>query len=367
MMTDQLDQARRMIRTATFKIRSSTPPSVHDNNSVITTQIRSGNLNGSLVKRLIIHLHSSGCDWARTTGGCTMCGFYAATSTGTPISSKDYIAQVYDVLSKYDPHSFSVIGLFNAGNILNETEMPLEALEKICHRISQNQYIKKVIIESKLEYIKVEKLNKIISLLPGKEIELGIGVESFNEKIRELCIHKPFPNTILQQKVDLLLGLGIIPKAYLLLKPPFLTEKESIDDLIHSYNRLKQMGIQTINCETMTVEKHTLVYQLWKSNYYRLPWLWSMIFVMEQLKGSPLYFTPFQYIVDAVAIAHNCDKCSDRIKNKIFEYQEGTLKLEDLTRENCSCKEDWRKELEVKDDRSIESRVIDVFSEFAIG
>jgi archaeosine synthase beta-subunit len=366
MATGQSDQARRMIRAAVSKIRSETPPLIRDNDKVITTQIRSGFLNGSLVSRLIIHLHSSGCGWARLSGGCTMCGFYAATSTGTFISSEDYQAQVFDVLSKYDLETFSVIALFNAGNILNETEVPFDALEKICIRISQNPYIKKVTIESKLEYMNIEKLKRISALLSGKGIELGIGIETMNEKIRDLCINKPFPNTLLQQKVDQLFSLGITPMAYLLFKPPFLTEREAIDDFINSVSQLNQMGVHNINCETMTVEEYTLVHQLWKNNYYRLPWLWSMIYLMEQMKESQLYFTPFQYIVDAVAIAHNCDICSERIKDRIFEYQEGNLSLEDLTKENCSCKEEWRNEMGIKDERTIETRVINTLTSLAI-
>jgi len=37
-----------------------------------------------------------------------------------------------DVLSRYNPQDFSILGLYNAGNILNEDEIPFDALEKIC-------------------------------------------------------------------------------------------------------------------------------------------------------------------------------------------------------------------------------------------
>ena len=359
----QLDLAHMMIRKATSAIRSETSPIQYPNNRAITTQIRTGDLDGKLVYRLLIHLHSIGCGWARRSGGCTMCGFFAATSTGEPISSKDYLEQVLDALIQYDSYSFSVLGILNAGNLLNENEMPFDALEMICKEISRRPFIKKISIESKLEYIEIDKLKKISSLMPSVEIELGIGVESYNEKIRDLCINKPFSNSVLEKKTEALLKAGITPKAYLLLKPPFLTEKEALDDFINSYLQLNSIGIERIDCETMTIEDHTLVHQLWKNHHYRLPWLWTMIYMLDNLQNYPLYFTPFQYIVNALAIAHNCEKCSENVKKAIFDYQDNQIDLKALLGQNCDCKEKWLAELNVKDDRPIETRIIETLSE----
>lgn len=361
MEPDLVDLAHLLIRMATRKLRAETPPVISAKNKAITTQVRSGSLNGKHINRLIIHLHSTGCGWARQSGGCTMCGFYAATSTGEPISVREYQEQVSDALNKFDSLGFEVLGLFNAGNILNESEMPFDALENICMQIAQKKYIKKMTIESKLEYIDFDKLKTIASLLPGIELELGIGVETCNEKIRDLCINKPFSNRVLENKVEIVLRTGIIPKSYLLLKPPFLTEKEAIDDFITSYLQLNRIGVERIECETMTIEDHTLVHQLWKNKKYRLPWLWTIINIKEQLisLGKPIYFTPFQYIVNSIAIAHNCDNCSDKVKKRIFEFQDGKIGFEALAGEDCACKEEWYAELEGKDERPIEARIVD--------
>jgi radical SAM enzyme (TIGR01210 family) len=208
----------------------------------------------------------------------------------------------------------------------------------------------------------MEKLKTIASLLPGVEIELGIGVESFNEKIRDLCINKPFSNKLLEKKAEILLQAGIIPKAYLLLKPPFLTEKEAIDDFVDSYLQLNSIGIERIECETMTIEDHTLVHQLWKNDQYRLPWLWTMIYLLDKLQGEPMYFTPFQYIVNSIAIAHNCDQCSEKVKKAIFDYQDNRISLNDLLGIDCECKADWLAQLAEIGKKPIEERVIETLS-----
>ncbi len=266
------------------------------------------------------------------------------------------------MLAMYDPARFQILGLYNAGNLLNESEMPFNALEKICLRISQNPHIKRISIESKPEYIDAEKLKRIAFILQGKEIEIGMGIETLNEKVRDLCINKPYSRRLLEKKVELMLNLGVIPKAYLLLKPPFLTEQESIDDFLSSYRQLHQMGIHRIDCETMTVEDHTLVHLLWQKGLYRTPWLWTIIYLLEQLKESKIYFTPFRYIVNSLAIARNCAQCSEHVKNSIFDYQEGKLSLEELVKLDCSCKADWLADLNQTDKRPIEIRVIDFLS-----
>ena len=366
MKQDKTSTARDLIRSSMKSIRLTTPPSTQEKNRVFTTDIRSGSLDGAIVNRLIIHLHSSGCGWARNTGGCTMCGFYAATTTGIPISSNEYLEQVSNVLAQYDPASFQIIALYNAGNILNEEEMPFEALEKICYQISNYPNIRRVSIESRPEYIDAEKLRIISSILHDKEIELGIGVETTNEKIRDLCINKPFSNKLLEENINFLLSLGIIPKAYLLLKPPFITEKEMINDFLHSYWHLKKMGVNRIDCETMTIEEHTLVFRLWRNNLYRTPWLWSIIALLEQLKGTPIYFTPFRYIVDSIEVAHNCNKCSQKVKKLIFEFQDGKIPFGTLLNLDCDCKNLWKKELSQIDERSIEDRIIETCSSLQI-
>ncbi|MEM5776632.1 MAG: hypothetical protein AAGU05_16630, partial [Anaerolineaceae bacterium] len=323
MEIDQTSQARSMIRASMVEIRAETSPRINLLDRPMVTQIRTDCLDGQMVKRLIIHLHSSGCGWARKSGGCTMCGFYAATTAGLPVSSEDYVAQVTSVLERYPAHAFSIIGLYNAGNIFNDDEVPFDALQQICRLLARNPYIKRVSFESKLEYIDGEKLKCVQQILPGKEIELGIGVETLSETIRDLCINKPFHNRVLQNKIDYLLGLGIFPKAYLLFKPPFLTETEAIEDIVLSYRQIRDMGVERINIETMTIEKQTLVYRLWQNGLYRPPWLWSIIRIIQELSGARLYFTPFQYIVNAEAVAQNCPHCSSRISKTIFDYQEG--------------------------------------------
>lgn len=363
MTTDLIAEARKLIRTRMRQIRRVTPPVQLEKDRVVATDIRSDFLDGNVVRRLVIHLHSTGCEWARRTGGCTMCGFYAGTSVGTPISADNYLTQLTSELAKYDLTKFPVLAVFNAGNTLSETEIPFDALEGMCRIVAKKPHIQRIQIESKLEYIDADKLRTIKRILHDKEIELGMGVETTSEKIRDLCINKPFPNTLLEDKIELLRSCNISPKAYILLKPPFLTEREALEDSVNSVVQLYQLGVERVDCETMTVERHTLVHELWKQGLYRPPWLWSIIELKSRLAKAgtrPVYFTPFKYIVHAIDKPHNCQMCDEKTERAIFDCQDKKITLQALTGATCQCKTDWQNELTAVDYRTIEERIIEI-------
>lgn len=364
-METQTATVRKELRNHMKVLRTMTPPLKIDPNRVVATDVRTGTLDGKIIKRLIIHLYSSGCSWVGQTGGCSMCGFYAGTSTSNPITKENYSQQIKTALKDYDLSEFPIVGIYNAGNLLSEKEVPADALAEICSIIAQEPNVKRILVESKLEYIDPDKLQEMQRILGDIKIELGIGVETMNEKIRDLCINKPFPNALLEKKVELLHSIGVIPKAYLLLKPPFLTEQEAIDDIVSSVEGLRELGVHEIDCESMTIQKHTLVEELWNRNLYRVPWLWSLISMIDRTTTKnhiPVYLTPFRYNVSSLDSPRNCNVCTDTVTDAIFDYQKGELHKDELLKLTCDCKQTWEGNLGEHDDRSIEERVLDTIA-----
>jgi hypothetical protein len=361
-MKAQTATVRKELRNFLKSQRRVTPPLNIDPNNVVATDVRTGTLDGKIINRLIIHLYSRGCSWVDQTGGCSMCGFYAGTSTSQHITKENYSLQLKNALKKYDMSEYPIVGIYNAGNLLSEKEVSTNALIEICSIIAQHSTIKRILVESKLEYIDVDKLQEMQRILGDIKIELGIGVETINEKIRDLCINKPFPNTLLEKKVELLRSIGVIPKTYLLFKPPFLTEQESIDDFVHTVKALRELGVTEIDCESMTIQKHTLVEELWNRDMYRVPWLWSLISMIDRTATQdypPVYLTPFRYNVSAMDSPRNCDVCTDRVTDAIFDYQKGELEKDELLKLTCDCKQTWEAELAEHDERALEDRILD--------
>jgi len=364
-METQTAIARKELRNHLKILRKTTPPLKVDPNHAVATDVRVGSLDGKIVKRLIIHLYSSGCSWVGQTGGCSMCGFYAGTSTNQPITKENYSQQIRTALKDYNLSEFPIVGIYNAGNLLSEKEVPTDALAEICSIIAQEPNVKRVLVESKLEYIDPDKFKEMQRLLGDIKIELGIGVETMNEKVRDLCINKPFPNALLEKKVELLHSIGVIPKAYLLLKPPFLTEQEAIDDIVNSVKALRELGVNKIDCESMTIQKHTIVEELWNRDMYRVPWLWSLISMIDRTTTkdqTPVYITPFRYIVSSLDSPRNCSVCTDSVADAIFDYQKGLLPKDELVKLTCDCKKTWEDSLVEHDERSLEERILDTIA-----
>jgi len=153
----------------------------------------------------------------------------------------------------------------------------------------------------------------------------------------------------------------VIPKAYLLFKPPFLIEQEAIDDFVSSVKGLRELGVHEIDCESMTIQRHTLVEELWNRDLYRVPWLWSLISMIDRTTTkdhTPVYLTPFRYNVSSLDSPRNCNVCSENVTDAIFDYQKGELHKDELLKLTCECKQTWEDSLVEHDDRSLEERIL---------
>jgi Predicted Fe-S oxidoreductase len=75
-------------------------------------------------------------------------------------------------------------------------------------------------------------------------------------------------------------GAGV--KTYLLMKPPFLSEQEAIQDMITSVNEAWAWS-DLISMNLCTVQRSTPVEALWRSGAYRPPYLWSVLTVLSAL------------------------------------------------------------------------------------
>lgn len=312
---------------------------------VIFTETREGFLDNQYVKRLVVFLRGTGCYLARETGGCTFCGFYNATNFGVKISDKDYILQIKDVIEneKVKFNQYPIICMYNDGSLLREEEISFETLIKIINILNEKDNLKKIVIEARMEDITEEKIFRMKEAT-NKEIEIAVGFESANPVIRDLCINKNFHNEIFESKVEIAnkYNISIIP--LLMLKPPFLSEYEAIEDYIESLVYLEQFRFKRIDMELPTVEKYTLVHELWKKDMYKPAKLWSVIKILRHKKRlglkTPLYISPTNYSVPSESKASNCPKCDSLIYKLFEEYNKhGDIELFDSL--NCTCKEDW--------------------------
>lgn len=331
---------------------------------VVFTDTRKGLSNGKYVDRLVVFMRGTGCSQIKKNGGCTCCGFYSISNLGNKIEDSFYVKQIHDLISdkKNKISDFNIVCLYNDGSLLNEEELSFNVLAYMINTLNNIDTVEKIVIESKVDDITEEKLKKIREIT-NKEFEITVGFESANQKIRELCVNRPFTNVSFEKKVELAKTYNISIVPLLMAKPVFLSEVEAVEDFVSSLIYLEKLNLKRIDLELPTVVKDTLTYDLWAKSLYKPIKFWSIIEIMQRRAKLglkvPLYISPMIYSVAAVEKASNCKKCSESIY-QMFEQFNKSGDISIFNNTDCVCKEDWKQMMNLKNNiNNIEYTVID--------
>ena len=289
-------------------------------------------LDGNIAKAMVIVLRTKGCSWSKISG-CSMCGYFKETYDAGYDEIKQ---QIDDAYKRYENEE--IVKFFTSGSFLDEKELPrdlqLYAIEKFSKA-------KKIVIESRPEFI------KNLKGLEGN-IEVAMGLESANDRVLEYSINKGFRFHAWLKNARLVKKFGKKLRVYILIKPPFLKEREAIEDAINAAKKVKDIA-DSISLNPTAIHGKTIVETLWRRHLYRPPWLWSVVEVIKGVAG----FYDGMIKCDVVAGgmergAHNCGKCDKKILKAIKEFNlNQDVKIFD--RIDCDCREEWMDWLELED------------------
>ncbi len=141
---------------------------------------------------------------------------------------------------------------------------------------------------------------------------------------------------------------GATVKTYLLLKPPFVSEKKAIWDVIRSADLVAPYS-STNSLNLCNVQKYTALENLWKRGYYRPPWLWSAVEAIKAIKRMNITVMSDPVGAGHKRGPHNCGKCDHEIKETVKEFNI-TQDLHVLERQaDCECKAVWQEVLKYDD------------------
>jgi len=284
------------------------------------------------ITSLTVILRTVGCRWR----SCTMCGYW---QEATEVTQADILAQLDQALTN-SPHEAFILKIFTSGSFLDDRELSSETRRKIAQIVHTREQIKKLIVETRPEFVSPEKLEDLQAV---ENLELALGLETADDFIRSSYINKGFSFEDYTRAAEIAADCGASVKTYLLLKPPFVSEKRAIEDVITSAQRIATYS-STISLNLCTVQRHTLLEALWRRAYYRPPWLWSAV---EAIKG--IARRNIVVISDPVGAGHergphNCGKCDPGIIEAIksFNRTQDVRVLEELHTVACSCREVWQ-------------------------
>jgi radical SAM enzyme (TIGR01210 family) len=295
-------------------------------------------------KAIVFILPTKGCSWALSkSGGCSICGYIYDNPQEPDFENmmKTFKEKLHDSIKDGENYSLK---LFTSGSFLDISEIPEEIQKEILEEASQYREIVEIVLESRPEYVTEKIMQTIKESIDIEKIEIAIGLESANDDILKKSINKGFFWEDFEKAAARIFDVGAKLKAYLLFKPPFVSEYDSIKDILQSVSRLNKLGVDTISINAISIHRGTYLSIMFEKNQYRTPWLWSLLHLCKEIKSK---YPDLRLICDVVAGgtqrgAHNCGDCDKQMTEALKQFVL-SQNSEDLNNEfNCSCKTEWK-------------------------
>ncbi|NIP34751.1 MAG: TIGR01210 family radical SAM protein [Thermoplasmata archaeon] len=308
----------------------------------VTTWREEELLDGETVETLVGILETRGCSHDRERGGCTMCG-YAGDTPLRPPEDEELLAQVEHVASRRGEARW--VKLYTSGSMLDPEEVPPAVLEVIVETFGDADMLT---VESRAEHVtrhRVEALRDV----PRREV--AIGLESACDAVLSESVHKGMTLEGFRRAAGHVKDAGARLRAYVLLKPPFLTEAEAIEDSYEAALVAAHAGADVVSVNPVNIHGATMVDFLHYRGEYEPPWLWSVLRVLERAgrdlpEGARIVSAPTAG--GKVRGAHNCGQCDKEVLTAIeFHRLSGDAReLEGV--QECGCRVRWQTQLELE-------------------
>ena len=289
-----------------------------------------------IIPALTIILKSGGCSWNR----CLMCGYRHFSYPRDEASLAELIrGQLGWIGERFSGQEYGLVKIFTSGSFLDTREVPAGVRREILHEFRG----KDVIVETRPKFVTGEAVRECMEYLDNGtapvSFSVAIGLETSDDGIREKCIQKgfSFDDFVAASRTARREGAGV--KTYLLQKPPYLTEKEAIEDVLRSIHDVTRHA-DAISLNPCTVQKGTEVEDLWRAGAYRPPYLWSVILTLSRAE-VPVTCDPVGG--GTPRGPHNCRSCDRDLVRGIEDYSlsgDRSL-LEALLSVDCRCKREW--------------------------
>ncbi len=322
------------------KVRHAKPLAVQRGQAIV---------DGRPAVRASAILASPGCSWARATGGCTFCGFLELSTRGEAVSVEDYERQAEAIVEAVGAQGAGEVDLYNSGSFLADDEIPAQARLAILSRVAAIPGLRRILIEARPGDVTVEKLAPLVAQVPHATLEVGIGLETADDSLRERALKKGFSLAAFESAAGIVHQSGAALLAYVLVKAPGLSEEQALRDaaatlaaLAALRDRLSVSGrplAVRAALEPAFVARGTALEQEHLAGRYALLSLWTVReLVLATHELLPLQVALWDEGLAEGRVASGCAECTPRLREAFerFNAEGGVAALERL--EPCACK-----------------------------
>ncbi|HYA71029.1 MAG TPA: archaeosine biosynthesis radical SAM protein RaSEA [Thermoplasmata archaeon] len=291
------------------------------------------------VRAFVLILRTRGCYWADLKG-CSMCG-YSKDTLGRSATPEELAEQLSRALARYRDEPY--VKIYTSGSFLDDREVDPSSRKAIVSAFSGRA--RRLLFETLPEFVRPELIAPLREGFAG-ELEVALGLESTDPIVLGRFVNKGSSPAEYLAAADRLRALGAHPKAYLLLKPPYLAESEAVADVVRSVGEAAS-HFESMSINPVHIQNGTVVEWLYHRGRYRPPWLWSVVEALRRgsAERGSARLVSFPTAGGLPRGPHNCGACDARV---LASVREASLAQEfgPLDELDCACRDEWRATLE---------------------
>jgi archaeosine synthase beta-subunit len=325
------------VATRLARDRRPEPAAPADARRYVNQWVEAEALGDQRVPAFVLILRTRGCYWADVKG-CSMCG-YSRDTLGRSATPAELAEQLGRALDRYGGEPY--VKVYTSGSFLDDREVDPESRAALARAFSGRA--RRLLFETLPEFATEERLRPVADAFGG-EVEVALGLESTDPVVLSRFVHKSEAPGEYLRAGDRVRALGLRAKAYLLLKPPYLTEDEAIEDVVRSI-RTAAPHFDALSVNPVHIQGGTVVEWLYHRGRYRPPWLWSVVEALRrgaEVRGSARLVS-FPTAGGLKRGPHNCGTCDATVLRAI---EEASLdqRFEALDGPACACRATWAAE-----------------------
>ena len=253
---------------------------------------------------------------------CLMCDLWKNT-TDIPVPVGAIPAQIKWALTQLTPVKH--LKLYNNGNFFDKQAIPAEDFAEITSLVAG---FESLIVESHPRLIDERCLEFSDQIKP--ELQMAIGLETVNPQILSK-LNKRMDIVDFERAVRFLYKHNIPTRTFILLRPPFLTEKEGVQWAMRSIDYAFETGVECIVIIPTRAGNGAMDW-LQSNRYFSPPSISSLEQVLEygiQLNKGRVFADLWD-----IEIFSDCSKCFDSRTKRLTDMN---LNQHVLPPVNCTC------------------------------
>lgn len=291
---------------------------------------------GVVRRRKKIVLTAPGC----TAATCTMCPIPNEAMYGLrrSFNHDDYVQQFDSAFTDGGIDSYEAVSVYNSGNWFANKEIPSHVRKTIYHRIA-NSSCDVLIVESLPQFINEAAISEAKEILGDKKLVVGIGLQSADDFVRNVCVNTSCTKEHFERAATLLWDCGFEPRVYLMIKSPFLSETEAVNDCVDSIRYARGLGFSDVSVCPTRVAPNTVVHEMWRLGHYTPPSLWTAVSILREVgdsTGIRVTCLDLDSKDEDTLYPGGCTKCKAKLLQALISFN-ATQDLTQLQVIKCEC------------------------------